>query len=469
MSDRPAILVVDDELSVRDSLDHWFRRDGFRTGTAKDATEALKRLEEDSWDLVLLDIKMPGVDGLELQQRIHEIDPELMVVMITAYATVETAVRALKQGAFDYVTKPVDPDELSHLVHRALEQRRLKAENLQLRRKIEHMSSLERIVGDSPQMVKVCEMIRSVASSDATVLIRGESGTGKELVARAIHNLGGRANEPFIPVAFSAIPETLIETELFGHERGSFTGAAGDKEGYFERVGAGTLFLDEFGELTLNTQVKLLRVLQEREFMRVGGKKAHRLDARVVVATHRNLEEMVKAGEFREDLYYRVQVVKIEVPPLRHRKEDIPTLARCFVDRFAKSFGKQDLRITPEALQELVRYDWPGNVRELENLVQRAVILEEDGAVSRQAVRASFVTEPAASLAPRLSGSFEDQVRQFKLGLIQDALRAANGNKTLAANRLGITRAYLHRLLSRSVSRQGGGAIDDDKRDLRAS
>jgi DNA-binding NtrC family response regulator len=315
-------------------------------------------------------------------------------------------------------------------------------------------------------------MIKRVANIDANVVIRGESGTGKELVACAIHNLGSRMDQPFVPVAFSAIPETLLESELFGHERGSFTGASGSREGCFERVGSGTIFLDEVGELPLTTQVKLLRVLQEREFTRVGGKKTQRLDARVLFATHRDLEAMVGSGEFREDLYYRVQVVKIDIPPLRQRKEDIPLLARHFVAKFGigKSFGKPESHLTSDGLAELIRHDWPGNVRELENVVQRAVILAEDGAVSRQAVNASFVTEPRFNSSPQLSGSFEEQVRQFKLNLIQDALDTADGNKTLAAARLGITRAYLHRLLSRSVSSEDNGAADDSGRNsVRAS
>jgi len=436
MSDRPAILVVDDELSVRDSLDHWFRRDGFRTGTAKDATEALKRLEEDSWDLVLLDIKMPGVDGLELQKRIREIDPELLVVMITAYATVETAVRALKQGAFDYVTKPVDPDELSHLVHKALEQRRLRAENLQLRRKIEHMSSLERIVGDSPQMVKVCEMIRSVATSDATVLIRGESGTGKELVAQAIHAASRRRYFPIVPINCGALSESLLESELFGHEKGAFTGAQFRRKGRLEMADGGTLFLDEVGTISPKTQVELLRVIETKRFTRLGGSKPIEIDFRVICATNQALEKLMAEQRFREDFYYRINVLSIDLPPLRERREDIPLLAQHLLEKYSMQMNRPFREISPEAMDLLLIYRWPGNVRELANALERAMVIGSPPSVRSEDLP---IHDASAAGLPAV-----DTLAEMESLHIKNILERTGGNVKQSAQILGIDRATLY-------------------------
>jgi DNA-binding NtrC family response regulator len=412
--------------------------------------------------IVDLDDDDSAVEELKAFQK-HSDDRGVPVVGMAHDERRSDAMSLVAQGAYDYFRKPPHLGELKLVVHRAEQHRRL-THDLRSVQAPKEQGQCDRLIGESAAMQKVYDMIKRVANLDANVVIRGESGTGKELVACAIHNLGSRADQPFVPIALSAIPETLLESELFGHERGSFTGASGSREGCFERVGSGTIFLDEVGELTLPTQVKLLRVLQEREFTRVGGKKTQRLNARVLFATHRDLESMVKTGEFREDLYYRVQVVKIDIPPLRQRKEDIPLLARHFIAKFGKSFGKPESQLTSDGLAELMRHDWPGNVRELENVVQRAVILAENGDVSRQAVNSSFVTEPRFGAAPQLSGTFEDQVRQFKLNLIRDALESADGNKTLASARFGITRAYLHRLLSRSVSSEGIGAADDNAR-----
>jgi two-component system, NtrC family, response regulator AtoC len=371
----PGVLVVDDEFSVRDSLEQWFRRDGYRTASAANATEALARLDGESWDVVLLDIKMPGMDGLELQRRIHEVSPEVVVIMITAYAAVDTAVQALKEGAFDYIAKPIDPDELSHVVRKAVEQRRLKAENLHLRQKIDELTSLHRIVGDSPQMAEVMAMIASVAEADATVLIRGESGTGKELIAQAIHAASRRRYFPIVPVNCGALPETLLESELFGHEKGAFTGAQYRRKGRLEMADGGTLFLDEVGTISPKTQVDLLRVLETKEFTRLGGTKPLRVDFRVICATNQDLEELVRQGSFREDLYYRINVVSLQVPPLRERREDIPLLAQHFLDRFARQMNRPFRQVDPRAMDLLVRYRWPGNVRELANAVERALVV----------------------------------------------------------------------------------------------
>ncbi|MEJ2218066.1 MAG: sigma-54 dependent transcriptional regulator, partial [Gemmatimonadota bacterium] len=333
---RARILVVDDEHSVRDSLETWFRKDGHDVRSAANSSEALDALEEGSFDAAIVDIKMPGMDGVELQEHIHRIDPQLAVIMITAFASVETAVRALKQGAFDYVTKPVDPDELSRLVRRALEHRRLREENLQLRGTIDEFVAGDNIVGSSPSMQKVMELAEHVAKTDATVLIRGESGTGKELIARAIHANSQRRYAPIIAVNCGGLPETLLETELFGHEKGAFTGAQYRRKGRLEMVDGGTLFLDEVGSISVKTQIDLLRVLETKEFHRIGGTKPVTVDFRVICATNEDLEEAVESGRFREDFYYRINVFTIEVPPLRARRSDIPLLAEYLLRRFAR-------------------------------------------------------------------------------------------------------------------------------------
>ena len=369
------ILVVDDEFSVRDSLEQWFRKDGYRTRSAEDAREALQILQEESWDAILLDIKMPGMDGMELQRRIHQIDADLIVIMITAYASVETAVQALKDGAFDYITKPIDPDELSHVVKRALEKRQLKSENVLLRQKVAQLSSPNQMVGDSPQMLEVMELVKSVAETDATVLICGESGTGKELIAQAIHSNSGRKFYPIVPINCGALPETLLESELFGHEKGAFTGAQYKRKGKLEMADGGTLFLDEVGTISPKTQVDLLRVLETKEFSRLGGSRPVQVEFRVISATNQNLEQLVEQGEFREDLYFRLNVFRISIPPLRERREDIPLLARHYIEKYSMQMNRAFKEFDPKAMDLLVRYSWPGNVRELANAVERALVV----------------------------------------------------------------------------------------------
>jgi DNA-binding NtrC family response regulator len=376
-----SILIVDDEFSVRDSLGNWFLKDGYTVDTAKNAQEALARLQKSSYQVLLLDIKMPGMDGVELQRRVHEIDPNLMVIMITAYAAVETAVQALKAGAFDYVTKPIDPDQLHHLVQNAIEQRRLRVENLELREKIEELVRVDEIVGESPSMQKVLELVRTVAQTDATVLIRGESGTGKELIARAIHANSPRRYFPIVPVNCGALPEGLLESELFGHEKGAFTGAQYRRKGRLEMTDGGTLFLDEIGTVNLRTQIDLLRVLETKEFTRLGGTTPVRVDFRTICATNQNLEQLVQEGKFREDLYYRVNVVSIYLPPLRERRSDIPLLAHHFLRKFASQSNRGMSELSPEAMDALVRHDWPGNVRELANAIERAMVVGKPPAI----------------------------------------------------------------------------------------
>jgi len=430
------VLVVDDEFSVRDSLEQWFKKDGYRTGSAQDAHEALRMLEESGWDVLLVDIKMPGMDGLELQRRIHEIDPDLIVIMITAYASVDTAVQALKEGAFDYITKPVDPDELSHLVRRAVERRRLAAENVQLRENVEQLVTPTEIVGESQQMKKVLELVRSVAGTDATVLIRGESGTGKELIAQAIHANSKRRFFPIVPVNCGALPETLLESEIFGHEKGAFTGAQFRRKGKLEMANGGTLFLDEVGTISLQTQVDLLRVIETKEFNRLGGSKPVKVEFRVISATNQNLEQMVEEKKFREDLYFRLNVVSVQLPPLRERREDIPPLAQHFLDRFSRQMNRPFKEFEAAATDLLVRYGWPGNARELANAVERALVVGKPPIVR------------AGDLPVRLSENVEqptcDSMAEMERSHIQKILERTSGNVTRAAEILKIDRVTLY-------------------------
>jgi DNA-binding NtrC family response regulator len=375
MNANPSILIVDDEQVVRDSLSKWFKEDGFNVSSAAGAAEALQQLQGQKWDILLLDIKMPGMDGMELQQRIKEIDPTATIIFITAHATVDTAVKALKEGAFDYVTKPVDPDYLSHLITNALKQRSLVSENLKLKEQISEFSKADEIVGDSAQIQKVYELIQTVAKTDTTVMIRGESGTGKELIARAIHSNSSRRYFPIVAVNCGAMAEGILESELFGHERGAFTGAQYRRKGKLELADGGSLFLDEVGNIDTKTQMDLLRVIETKQFARVGGNDIIKVDFRVICATNKDLEKAVTDGTFREDLYYRLNVFSVFIPPLRERKGDIPLLANYFMQKYSRAMGKQIASISPEAMDTIVRYNWPGNVRELENAIERAMVV----------------------------------------------------------------------------------------------
>jgi DNA-binding NtrC family response regulator len=375
MSNRTSILIVDDEKIVRESLTKWFLEDGFNVGSAEDAPAALRQMQAQQWDIILLDIKMPGMDGMELQQRIREIDPLAAIIFITAHASVDTAVQALKAGAFDYVTKPVDPDYLSHLIHNAIKQRALLQENIKLKEQIAEFPKLDEIVGSAPVMQKVFELIETVAKTDTTVMIRGESGTGKELIARAIHSNSERRYFPIVTINCGAMPEGVLESELFGHERGAFTGAQYRRKGRLELADQGTLFLDEVGNVGMKTQMDLLRVIETKQFTRVGGNDTIKVDFRVICATNKDLEKAVQENSFREDLYYRLNVFSVFVPPLRERKSDIPQLVNYFVKKYAQAMAKPIASISAEAMDVLVRYNWPGNVRELENAIERAMVV----------------------------------------------------------------------------------------------
>jgi DNA-binding NtrC family response regulator len=437
MADRRGrILVVDDEFSVRDSLSLWFQKDGYDVDSAGDGNEALERFEPGRFDVAVVDIKMPGMDGIELQEQLARLDSELPVIMITAFASVDTAVRALKLGAFDYVTKPVDPDELSHLVRRALEQRRLRQENVQLRETIDEFVAGDVIVGDSPPMRKVLELAEHVAKTDATVLIRGESGTGKELIARAIHANSRRRYAPIIAVNCGGLPETLLETELFGHERGAFTGAQYRRKGRLEMADGGTLFLDEVGSISLKTQVDLLRVLESREFTRVGGSKPIKVDFRVICATNEDLEQAVAEGRFREDFFYRINVFLIEAPPLRVRRSDIPLLAKHFLERFARQMDKKIAQISPEAMAVLEAYDWPGNVRELSNAIERAMVVGKGRSIQPDDL-------PLRG-GPRVPPDEADSLAEVERRHIASVLEKNDWNITRAAEALRVDRVTVY-------------------------
>jgi len=430
------ILIVDDELGVRDSLYNWFREDGYMVDTAQDAKEALQKLQQDKWDIILLDIKMPGIDGMELQKRIKQIDTNIIIIMITAYASVDTAVQALKEGAFDYITKPFDPDEMSHLIRNAVAQRKLTTENIQLRQKIDELSRLDEIVGESPSMMRVFELVATVAQTDSTVVIHGESGTGKELVARAIHSNGPRRYFPIIAVNCGALPEGILESELFGHEKGAFTGAQYRRKGKLEMADGGTLFLDEIGNISMKTQMDLLRVLETKQFTRLGGNQVITVDFRVICATNRNLEKAVEEGTFREDLYYRINVFSIYLPPLRERRSDIPLLANHFVQKYALSMNKSITEISPDAMDLLVRYNWPGNVRELENAIERAMVIGKAPSIRPE--------DLPFQLSAKQSSSKDESLEEMEKIHILNILERMNWNITRSAEILKIDRVTLY-------------------------
>jgi DNA-binding NtrC family response regulator len=441
MTDR-RILIVDDELSVRGSLAEWFKEDGFLVETAEDGQAALRAMERGPYDIVLLDLKMPGMDGISVQKRIRVIDPEATIIILTAYASVQTAVEALKLGAFDYVTKPVDPDDLSNLVRNALRTRALAEENVRLKEKVSELTESTPILAVSPAMEHVLEMVRTVAETDSSVVIRGESGTGKELVARAIHAQSRRRWFPLVAVNSGSIPETLLESELFGHEKGAYTGAQYRRKGKIELANGGSLFLDEIGDVTPKMQIDLLRVLETHNFTRLGGNQEIASDFRLICATHKNLEQLVEEKQFREDLFYRINVFSILVPPLRERPEDILPLAHLFVEKYARAMGKPARTISPDAEAVLLSYRWPGNVRELENAVERAMVVGKTPALEVRdlpvSARDGAVDEPQARSLAALE---KDHVARV--------LRDCEGNVTQAAKVLDIDRATLYNKLKR--------------------
>jgi DNA-binding NtrC family response regulator len=444
MKKRWRILVVDDEEVARDSLAAWLREDGYSVETASGGREAILRATDSEFAICFVDLKMPGgMDGIETMSEIRRLRPDASVVIITAYATVETAITAMKEGAEEYIVKPFNLEEISHLVERIVRVRELEWENALLRKKLDGQYRVHDIISKNPRMHEIFGLIGQVAGLRSTVLIQGESGTGKELVARAIHSSGDRAGKPFITVSCAALAETLLESELFGYEKGAFTGAAARKKGKFELADGGSILLDEIGDIPAKLQTDLLRVLQERSFYRVGGTEEVRVDVRVIAATNLDLQSAVRAGTFRSDLFYRLNVINIRIPPLRERREDIPLLARHLMDRLAGELGKEIEDVSEEALELLLSYDWPGNVRELENALERAFVTCPGKVLGRREFAFLLRDGPAPgwSIPPDLS------LRDLEKLAIAATLDRTRGNVRQTARILGIDRSTLYEKL----------------------
>jgi two-component system response regulator HydG len=445
MKTKNTILVVDDDLAHRTMLRTLLGGWRYDITEADDGQRAIEAVHQKPFDLILMDIRMIKVSGLEALSEIKRFNPAIPVVIMTAYASVETAVKALKEGAYDYLTKPLDFDELKLTIERAMEHTRLKEENRYLRESLAAQFDRKNLIGRSPAMTKLMDTVAQVAPSEATVLIAGESGTGKEMIAGAIHFNSLRKNGPFVKINCAAITETLLESELFGHEKGSFTGADKRKEGKFRQAEGGTIFLDEVSEMSPAMQVKLLRVLQEREITRVGGEEVIKVDVRVIAATNKDLIREMEAGRFREDLYYRLNVVTINVPPLRERKEDIPLIAQHFLTLFAEKNHKKIKGFTPQAMDRLLKYNWPGNVRELMNAVERGVVLSRSNYLNEEELSLVLRSHMPTEEAPSLKIEAEDMpLEAVEKEAIVKTLETAGGNKSEAARRLGITRRTLH-------------------------
>ena len=458
MTAKGRIVVIDDEVNAAAALETLLREDGYEVAKANDGRSGLLLIEKQEPDVVLTDLRMPEMDGIELLTRIKQIRPETMVVLMTAYGTVKTAVKAMKLGAEDYLPKPIDVEELEVILQKTLEKKRLLEEARFLRERLDHKYSLENLVGESPEMLAVFKTIRQVAPSSSSVLLMGESGTGKELFAQALHQNSPRRNKPFIKVACSALPETLLESELFGHEKGSFTGALYSRSGRFEMADGGTLFLDEIGDVSPTVQIKLLRFLEEREFERVGGNRTYKVDVRIVAATHRDLRKKLEEGSFREDLYYRLNVIEVHIPPLRERAGDIPLLTYHFLAKFAKANQKEVHQISDDAMAMLLRHPWPGNVRELENAIERAVVLTDQPVLTPT----QFPTLRRAAPDPAAAGSGKpaavaipgSTLAELEREAILRTLEAVGGSTSRAAHLLQIsTRKIQYKL--KEYQRQG--------------
>ena len=447
------ILVADDEKSMREFLDIMLKKEGYKVTLASNGEEVMKLIEKDIFDLALVDIRMPRQDGISVLKRIKSISPETVVIVITAYASADTAIKAMKEGAYDYITKPFKIDEIKLIIQNALEKKHLQKENLLLKQVVRDRYHFENIIGQSSKMLELYDLLEKVAPTKTNILITGESGTGKELVAKAIHYNSPRKDKPFVTLNCGAIPESLIESELFGHMRGAFTDAISTKKGLFEVADEGTIFLDEISELPLMMQVKLLRVLQDGEFKRVGGTEDIRVDVRIISATNKNLEEAVREKQFREDLFYRLNVIQIRIPSLRERKEDIPLLTSHFLKRYSEELGKQISQISSEALRVLVQYDYPGNVRELQNIIERAMALETSQELTAQNL-SSYIEEqlpikkrPLDLEIPSEGVDLEKIVEDVERTLLLKALDRTKGIKKKAAELLHINfRSMRYRL-----------------------
>jgi DNA-binding NtrC family response regulator len=448
------VLIIDDEEEIRESIELLLNSEGMSTDTAATGEEGLKKVEENLYDLVLLDLMLPGKSGMEVQKDIKRIDPTLPVVIITAIGALETAVTAIKDGSFDYVTKPWNNEKLLVIASNAIKQRQLMSENLQLRRALKERFGYSNIIGKSEKILKVLDLVTQVAASRSTILIQGESGTGKELIAKAVHLKSQRAERTFVPVNSGSMPVDLLESTLFGHVRGAFTSAIASKKGLFEVADQGTIFFDEIGTISVETQAKLLRVIQEKEFMRLGATDTIKVDARIIAATNVDLKRLVEEGRFREDLYYRLNVINIQLPPLRERKEDIPALVEFFAKKYCEENGRPTYRFSSEALKVLMDYHWPGNVRELENVVERAVVLSQDEIIGRDLLPESIVS-PSLRFATLSSfpltkdTSLFEVIDSFERRVIIEMLEQTGWSQTEAADNFRIPLSTLNQKIKR--------------------
>lgn len=463
------ILVADDEQSMREFLEIMLKKEGYKVALASNGEEVTKMIEKDIFDLILLDIRMPKLDGISALKKIKSVNPETIVIMITAYASADTAIQAMKEGAYDYITKPFKVDEIKLIIRNALEKKQLQKENLLLKQVVKERYHFDNILGQSPKMLDLYDLLEKVSPTKTNILITGESGTGKELVAKAIHYNSPRKDKPFVTLNCGAIPESLIESELFGHMKGAFTDAIATKKGLFEVADEGTIFLDEISELPLLMQVKLVRVLQDKEFKRVGGTEDIRVDVRIISATNKDLEEAVREKRFREDLFYRLNVIQIKLPPLRERREDIPLLAEHFLKKYSRELNKNITKISPDALQILLQYDYPGNVRELQNIIERAVALETGSELSSQNLHSYLNEQPSVKKGlfdleiPKEGIDLERVVEDLERTLLLKALDKTKGIKKKAAELLHINfRSMRYRLEKYGLNHEEDSFFKED-------
>ena len=452
MAAQSVIHVIDDEPVIHDILGQLLSSEGYEVEISSSGEEALEKHSSQAFDVILLDLLMPGLDGIQVLKGIKKIDPQAVIIIITAYASVESAIAAMKIGAYDYIQKPFKHEELLLTIKRAIEHKTLQDENIRLKDELTRKFGFENIIGKSKPMLKIFELIKATAPTRSTILIQGESGTGKELVARAIHQNSDRRNFPFIVVNSGSLPPDLLESHLFGHVKGAFTGAISDKKGLFEAADRGSIFFDEISSISLETQAKLLRVMQDKEFMRLGGTRTLKVDSRIIAATNSDLEELIAAKAFRQDLFYRINVIKIELPPLRQRKEDIPLLVSHFIDLYSRENKKEIDGLTEDVMEILEGYDWPGNVRELENLIERAIVLTKRKLITRNFLPQFLlahreVEEPAPETEEDLN--FKEQTRVFQKKVVLTALRKAKGVQKRAARSLGLKPTTLNEIIKR--------------------
>jgi two-component system response regulator PilR (NtrC family) len=453
MAQQGLIHIIDDEPIIHEVLGDLLTTEGYVVESSLNGEEALNKYSPDTYDLILLDLLMPGINGIEVLKKIKKIDPQAVIIIITAYASVESAISAMKKGAFDYIQKPFKHDELLLSIERAREHKKLQDENIRLKDELKSKFSFEKIIGKSQVMNDVFDTIKAAAPTRSTILLQGESGTGKELVARAIHQNSDRANSPFVIVNSGSLPPDLLESNLFGHLRASFTGAVSDKKGLFETADKGSIFFDEISSLNLETQAKLLRVMQDREFMRLGGTKTIKVNVRVIAATNTDLEDLIEVSKFRQDLFFRLNVIKIVLPSLRERKEDIPLLVKHFLDIYSKENKKEIIGVSEDVMEVFANHDWPGNIRELENLIERAIVLTKTKLITRYDLP-PFLYEPErgeepASLTSVNSGTLKEQTKLFQKNWILEALKKTNGVQKKAAQLLGVKPTTLNEMIKR--------------------